>query len=119
MRNRVVCVGNTFNRCYVHAIGDRNSGKRTVGVYRLADDHVTPGSRESIWPNADFDAMKVHRTIVATLHVIFARPDELDGSSAQAFRDHRCFALHMRITYGTSAETATSHLGMKSYLIRF
>jgi len=63
--------------------------------------------------------MKVHRTVVAALHVIFARPDELDGSPAQAFRDHRCFALHVRITYGTSAEAAASHFGMKSYLLRF
>src|ERR1041384_5292928 len=63
--------------------------------------------------------MKVHRTIVTTLHVVFARPDEFDWSATQTFRDHRRFTLHVRVSHGAPAKTTAGHLGVESDLLGF
>src|SRR5919106_5165031 len=62
--------------------------------------------------------MKMHRTVVTALYVVFARPDEFDWRAAQTFRDDRCLALNVRISHSASAKAATGHLSMKSDLLR-
>ena len=79
---------------------------------------MAPGSGHSIRPDADLDAMSVHRTIVAAAHIILTRPDQLNRRAAQTPGNHRRFALHMRVDHCAPAETAASIFGVKSDLFR-
>ena len=80
---------------------------------------MAPRGRQAIRTDADLDAMRVHWAIIASAHIILARPDKLDRRAPQTLRNHRRFALHMRIDYGPPAKTAAGKFSMKGNLVRF
>src|SRR5207248_244946 len=71
-----------------------------------------------VFANTNLDAMQTHWAVVTALHVVLARPDQLDGSSLHAFCDGRGFALHVAVQHGATSEAATRHLRVKSDLLR-
>src|SRR5205823_11512281 len=92
--------------------------KRSTHEQSLADDDVPPGLRHAVFANTNLDAMQTHWAVVTALHVVLARPDQLDGSSLHAFCDGRGFALHVAVQHGATSEAATRHLRVKSDLLR-
>src|SRR5215216_1183519 len=91
----VVSVGCALRHCGIDTVPGCKVREGSIGRYRLAYDHVAPGDRKTIRIDTDFHSMKMHRAIVTTLHVIFARPNKLHWCAAQTFRDRRCLALHV------------------------
>src|SRR6185369_3890362 len=85
----------------------------------LTNDDMSPRGWQTIWSNADFNAMIVHRPVVTALHVVFACPDEFDWRAAQTLRDRSGLALNVRVGDGASAKTTAGHLGVKSDLFGF
>src|SRR5437016_2333808 len=118
VRDVIAGVGRSLDSCLIDAVLDHHRRKRSPSHERLTDDHMTPGGRHAIRADANLDPMRVHRTIVATAHIILTRPDELYWSVAETFRDYRRFARHMRINYGAPAETAARIFSVESYLFR-
>src|SRR5438552_6289279 len=114
--NGVVGVRDPFYCCRINAVFHQHGRKGCPPKYRLAHDDMAPCRWHTIWTNADLDAMYMHRTIVATLYIIFPCPHKLDRSAAQTLGDRRCLALHMRIRSGPPAKASTGHLGMESDL---
>src|SRR5262245_18878955 len=117
--NIVMRVSGAFGRGRVDTVFHDERRKRSVGGDRLSNDHVTPRSGHSVCADADFHAMKMHRAIVATLHVVFACPHEFDWRAAHAFGDRGRFPLHVRVSDSAPAKTSADHLSMKSYLLGF
>src|SRR6185503_2827025 len=113
----VVSVGGAFGHRRIDTVLGCEVREGSVSGYRLAHDHVAPGSGETIRADTDFHAMKMHRPVVTALHVVFARPDKLDWRAAQTFRDRRRFALHVRVSNRASTKTATRHLCVKRYTL--
>src|SRR5205823_9169036 len=57
--------------------------------------------------------------VVATLHIVLTRPDQFDGSTAQALGDYGCFTLDVRIRRRSPPESSSGQFGVKRYLLRF
>src|SRR6185369_17073734 len=93
--------------------------KRSAHQQRLSDNYMTPRSGQAVRADTNFDAMVVHRAIVTTLHIVFARPDEFDWRATQPLCDHGGFALNVRVRHGASSKSAARHLGVESDLIGF
>src|ERR1700674_2825267 len=93
--NVVLGVGCAFDYRSIDAVLNHHCRKRRPGNQRLPNDDVTPCGRQAIWPDSDLDAMRVHRTIVTTAHIILTRPDELNRRATETLRNHSGFALHV------------------------
>src|SRR5437867_181698 len=114
--NVVVSIVDAFHSRAVHAV--LNDGlKRRTAEDRLAYDHVPPSRRFAVRANTHFDAMHVHRTVEASLNVIFTCPNQLYGSPGKTLRDCRRFALHVRIGDCAPAESASGHFSVKDDLL--
>src|SRR6185503_11887476 len=85
----VVSVGCTFCHRRIDSILGRKAREGSVGRYRLANNHMAPGGRETVRTDTHFHSMKMHGSVVTALHVVFACPNKLDWRAAQTFRD-RC-----------------------------
>src|SRR5712692_2768865 len=119
VRNLVVGIRSAFDGSQINAIFYRHRSKWGPRRDGLTDNHMMPCQWQSIRANADLDAMSVHRTIVAALHVVFARPDELHRSSSKTLRYRGCFTLDVRVRHCSSPESSTGHLRVKRDLIGF
>src|SRR5882724_1531905 len=119
VRNVVVSVCCAFRRCLIDAILNDQGSEWSTGVNRLAHDYMSPRQWHPVRSNADFDAMHMHWTIVATAHVILARPNKFNRRAPQMFRDLRSFTRYVTIRNGAPAKTAAGKFGMESDLLRF
>src|SRR5439155_4264650 len=116
IRNVVAGIRRAFDGCPIDAVLDQHRRKRSPGNQRLSDDDVSPGCRQAIRPDADLNAMRVHRTIVTAPHIILTRPNELNRGATQTFRNHSRFALDVRVDYGAPAKTAAGKFSVESNL---
>src|SRR5690349_17739814 len=91
---------------------DDHRSEWCVSGDRLSDDDMSPRSGHPVRADAELDAMDVHRTIVAALNIIFARPHQLDRRSLQSLGDHRRLAVNVRICRGAPPKASACHLGM-------
>ena len=112
-------VRGAFDGSFINAIFYGHRSKWRAGRDGLAHNHVMPCKWQPIRANSDLDAMNVHRTIVAALHVVFAGPDELHRSSGKTLRDCGCFTLDVRVRHCSSPESSTGHLRVECDLVRF
>ena len=119
VRDAVVSVRRAFDCCLIDAVLNQHCSKRSPGNQRLSDDDMAPRCRHSIRPDADLDAMRVHRTIVTAAHIILTRPNELNRRATQTLRNHSRFALDVRVDYGAPAKTAAGKFSVESNLFRF
>src|ERR1051326_2300795 len=76
VRNFITRVLGALNSSFIDVVFDQHRRERRTGNYRLAHDHVTPGDWHSVLPYANFDAMRMHGTIVTATNIILARPDQ-------------------------------------------
>src|SRR6185295_20383317 len=100
----------------IDAVLNHHRGERSSGYQRLSHDHMPPCRRHSIGADAKLDAMRVHRTIVTTTHIILACPDEFYRSAAQTFRNHSRLARYMGINHRAPAKAAAGVFRVKSDL---
>src|SRR5258708_498122 len=119
VRNLVVSIRRAFDGSFINAIFYRHRSKWSARRDGLPPNHMTPCRWQPIRANADLDAMSVHRTIVAALHVVFAGPNELHRSSSKTLRDRGCFTLDVRVRHCSSPESSASHLCVECDLVRF
>src|SRR5713226_5216068 len=80
---------------------------------------MSPRQWHPVRSNADFDAMHMHRTIVATAHVILTPPNKLNRCAPQTLRDRRSFTRYVTIGNRAPAKTASGKFSMESDLLRF
>ena len=119
VRNIVVSVCGAFDSSRINAILNDEGSKRRASHDGLAHNDVTPCRRHAIRAHSNLDAVHVHRTIVAALHVVFAGPDEFHRSPGKTLRDRGCLTLDVRVRRRSSPESAAGHLRVKGDLIRF
>src|SRR5271170_6441544 len=93
--NVIVSVRRALNHRFIDAVFNGERSKRSTRRQRLTDDYMPPRRRHAIRANSNFDAMHVHRTVVAALHVVFTGPYELDRRAANPLGDCRSLALHV------------------------
>src|SRR6266481_46044 len=72
VRNLVASIRNAFDGSFINAIFYRHRSKLSARRDGLAQNHMAPCQWQPIRANADLEAMSVHRTIVAALHVVFS-----------------------------------------------
>ena len=81
VRDRIGQRRRTFHRRSIDAVLDHERFERCPGQDRLSDDAMLPADDIAAGIESRFERVIVSRPIVAGLHVVFARPDELDGAA--------------------------------------
>src|SRR6476646_7613603 len=114
--NVVAGVLGAFDHRLVDAVLDNHGSKRCADYKRLSNNHMPPCGGRAVRANADLDAMRVHRAIVAALYVIFTSPYQLHRSATKLFGDCRRLALYMVIDHSPSAKAPTRVFRMKDDL---
>ena len=98
-------IGSAFNGSAVNAVLDSEGGERRAVSDGLADDGVRPGDRVAVGVEARDKAIVPHGAIPAAAHVVFAGPDDFDGSFRD-FGDVRRFDDKIGGRIGAPAETS-------------
>src|SRR5262249_54654039 len=106
IRYRVMSIGGAFHRRLVYSILNDHGGKWRSSSDRLPDNDVAPCLGKAAAVYGDLHAMHLHRSVVAALHVILARPDEFYGCPGDAPGDLGGFALDVRIGGSAPAEAS-------------
>src|SRR5438128_5904033 len=101
--NVVVGVLNAFHGRLIHAIFYEGVSERRAAQDRLSHDNVPPRVGHAIGTNADFSTVKLHRTIVAALNIVFTRPHQFYGRTHEALRNRSTLTLDMGIGRSTPA----------------
>src|SRR5688572_23661903 len=91
----VVSVLHAFHHSSIDTVLNHHRGKRSPGNQRLPDNHMTPSRGHSIRADPNLHPMRMHWTIVATLHIILSWPHELYRSVSKTLRDDRRFHRYM------------------------
>src|ERR1044072_9598221 len=95
IRDVVARIIHAFHGSLIDAVLDHHCGKRSPRYERLSDNDVSPRGRHTIRPNANLDAMGMHRPIVTTAHIVLSCPDKFDWRVAKALCDYCCLARHV------------------------
>ena len=119
VRDRIGQRRRAFDRRSVDAVLDEERFERCPGQDRLPYDPMLPADDIAAGVEPRFECVIVSRPIVAGLHVVFARPDELDR--CRAFDRHgqvRRFAYIVVRRIGASSEAAAGEQLIDLHLLR-
>src|SRR5262249_2380052 len=109
-------IGRAFDRGCVHSVLDHHWPEGCALEDRLPDDRLLPCDGHALGIDAHAQPVEPHRTVIATVHVVLASPDNLDRHPGR-FGDVNSLLDEIVRGIGPSSEAASEESGVERYLL--